>query len=297
MSLATEGHASGHSLLAWLKPDRNPFYLITIAGVFTLTFSAHKEQQYLYQNWNFLYYLIAFILLINLVLSLFPQEIDKEEYDKNLRFARSLGITTATLSLIFLKRALENISITWVFILILIQILIFSIYLFIAIIKKNNIVYNSKKKINNFQLCLTTSALLMGIIVNYNYSIDKTVPDDALLNKSSLINTVYSIQSDLDKYILKSKEELELSNNSQDLSTQENIATIDKTELQSSLKSAYKSLEELKNSNSVYKIDFIERHISVIKLLLFAWTICMLTWLYQLKGVFNIKVNLNNPPD
>lgn len=209
-------HAEGASILGWLRPDRHPFYLITIACVLTITIAA-SFKDYHDNNWYYVFYLIAFILLINLVLSLFPQEIDNAEYQKNLKFARSLGMVSATLSLIVLLPTFAENTFPWVYSIIPVQIIVFSIYLFIAILKKNNSLIEGKKRINNFQLCITTSSLLFGIIGNY-------------------------------------------------------------------------TLAHPSNSS-------IERHEYVYRLLFFCWLVCIFVWLYQLRGVFKLKINFDNPPD
>jgi hypothetical protein len=279
------GQMETHSFQSWLRPDRNPFYLITIACTFTLTFSA--EIQIFQQKWNFLYYLIAFILLLNLALSIFPQEMEKEEYDKNLRFARTLGIMTATLSLVFLRQALylPDPPVTWVFVLITIQIFVFTIYLFIAILKKNSTVYNHKKKINNFQLCLITSSLLLGIVVNYNYSVNSEGIKDNYISKELLSSVIISIDEQHN-----------------DLFSPRNLSKgnykIDTTEAQLTLGNISTSLGALKNNNTIgITSDEKGRHEQVVALLIICWAICMLTWIYQLRNVFNIKVNLENSPE
>ena len=261
------------SFFSWLKPDKNPFYLITIAAVFTLSFSA--VQQYEECNWNFLYYLVGFIIFINLGLSLVPQEIEDEEYAKNLRFARSIGIATATLSLIFLRGILKEKPSTPILYLVLIEVFVFSLYLFMGILNKSNINYQGRKKINNFQLCLTTSSLLIGIIINYNGPIENSTVATANPKRfltDSIVSNAMSITSN--------REIVDTEKIQADSSTNVNPNKSNKV-----------------NESKIVKTTVEDCQRSVYKLFLFAWIICMAAWVYQLRGVLNIKFNFGNLPD
>jgi glucan phosphoethanolaminetransferase (alkaline phosphatase superfamily) len=239
--------------LELLRPDKNPSYLIIYTCIFTLTYSA--QEGIFYQKWNIIFYIISFILMINLVLALVPQEIELEGYEKSLRFARALGIMTATVSVIFLEKALTNKqpATGWLFMLIIVQALVFSIFLFITNLKRTTASYIQKKKINNFQLCLITSALLMGIVVNFNYSVKDGHTGNIELTASASI---------------------------------ENNASLSKTDDQ-----IINGENKVQNAENLD--DPAERHASIVIVLVIGWLICITAWGYQLLKL-NMKVYLSS---
>ena len=130
------------------------------------------------------------------------------------------------------------------------------------------------------------------------------MPNSSIINMYALRDTVTNIQSELNKYIIKTEAELKAELSEEDLAELENGSDLagveiflDSTRFQKILRNTNKSLEDIKSIDEVYKIDFIKRHNSVVKLLLLAWLICISTWLYQLKDLFNIKLDLKNSPD
>lgn len=295
MDPSTETHAAGHSILAWLKPDKNPFYLITLGSVFTLTYIA-KHEEFRNTNWNIAFWLVGITLLVNIALSLFPQEINNDEYNENLFFARTIGITSAIISLIFLSDATKNGSILWMFLLIFIQILTFSIYLFSATLNKKKNISQEKKKINNFQLCMTTSMLLMGLMINFSLSskiIDKNETFEIVdKNKKDNINAFIRT---INIYFEKITKNISFT----DKSNRGIISTMDSSDYYTNIIIIKKSLDQLANITSD-KTSFENKPLEnkpkkVVKLLLLSWIICMIIWIYQLRTVFNFSSKANTP--
>jgi hypothetical protein len=288
----TEAHSSGHSLLSWLQPDRNPFYLITLACVTTVTLSTLLGENYIEPNWSFLFGIVAIVLVLNLLLSLIPQQIERYEYDRNLRFARSFGITVATGSMLLMHYTFTQGYKPLIFIMILSQVVVFSAFLIISLIKKETFSPPAKRVINNFQLCLTTSSLLIGFLVNYNLYLKTQKAELKLplyISKEMFNDTIQDIRNQLTRI-----QKMPLENFYKDRKKHLNEETVSSLKLDlnvidGKLKDLQPSKENLSAKN--------RRHLYICYLLGFGWLLCMLVWLYQLKDVIAVKVNLESPPD
>ena len=117
-------------------------------------------------RWNYIFWLLTFVIFFSILLTIIPQEIKDEDYDKQLRFARSLGIASATLCLIFAKNTLNTEYSGRILWMAFFQILIFSIYILISILKRRrndaSTTISNPFRINNLQLCMITTSLLIG---------------------------------------------------------------------------------------------------------------------------------------
>lgn len=256
------------NLLGWFQPDRTPFHLIAIAGIFTLSMLA--EFNIPEERWDTIYWIVAFVIFLSIVLTLIPQEIKDEDYDKQLRFARSLGIASATLCYIFAESALKTDlydRIVWTS---GIQIFVFTLYILISVFQKQNVKVGqpARKKINSLQLCMITTSLLIGIVLNTNRSV-KHHEDKEYKNFNTEINAL--------------KEEVEVLN--------QNETTIDLGQITARLTEIDRKYPDIQ------PITEKARYSSMNLLLLAAWIACIIAWVYQLVGLFEIKINTEKSID
>ena len=157
--------SSAAALFSWLRPTKAPYHLMAISAIFTLS-AITSFARVSDSRWEVIFAINALVLFLSICLAIIPQDIDEEDYDKQLRLARCLGISSATICFIFAEQVLASdyyYRIVWVagF-----QIFLFFVYMIISIFKKTPTNISAKKRTNNLQLSLITTSLLVGIVFN-----------------------------------------------------------------------------------------------------------------------------------
>ena len=255
------------NLLSWYQSDRTPFHLIAIAGIFTLSMFA--EFTIPESRWGTIFNIVAFVLFLSIVLTLVPQEIKEDAYDKQLRFARSLGIASATLCFVFAEKSLKTDlydRIVWVS---GAQIVIFTFYILISVFQKNSDKPEQvgRRKINSLQLCMITTSLMIGIVQNTNKSVEHSSDKDY----KNFNTEIKSLNKKITEF--------------------QSTYPIDLTPISNELEEIDKKYPDIEPTREK------ERFISINYLLLAAWGMCMIAWIYQLVGLFEIKINTDKSID
>jgi hypothetical protein len=158
------------TFLSWLQPTRAPYHIMAISAIVALT--ALASFQLIDTRWEMVFLMNGFVLFISIFLAIIPQEINEEDYEKQLRLARCIGIASATICFTFAENPLNS----WLYMRIIgiagVQILLFSVYMLISVFKKEDKNRLHSKKTNNLQLSLITTSLLVGIFINSVKSVD-----------------------------------------------------------------------------------------------------------------------------
>ncbi|MCB9305927.1 MAG: hypothetical protein H6565_04975 [Lewinellaceae bacterium] len=163
--------ASSLSFLGNLPHSKTPFQFIVMSCIITVITTAGFELNS-ENHWNIIFFTTTLVLFLSILITFLAKyEISEVDYDKQMRFARSFGISIATLCFLFAgKKAINDGD---VFPIIaypsIIQILIFFIYVFVKETFSENGSYQDtggvpiSRKINYLQLCLITTSLLVGV--------------------------------------------------------------------------------------------------------------------------------------
>ena len=152
------------TIFSYFSPAKSPYYAVIAFGVTGISFSVVQSNQ----NFMLVFVPVAVIVAFCTALSLSDKsnqpEFTQEDYNSQLRFARSVGISVSILCLVWAGKTItpqaeENLG--WWFWLIyattLIQAAAFLLYIFIF--HRHN---TSNKGINLIQLCLIVSTFQIG---------------------------------------------------------------------------------------------------------------------------------------
>lgn len=152
------------TVFSYFSPTKSPYYAVISFGTAGLVLAREINQM----NWLIVFLPIYLTLLVSTVLSLRSRpEFTSEEYNNQLRFARSFGISSAILCLAFTGLRVESyddqgdLVNRWFFwsgyFVCLAQMVVFLLYIFIY----HN--YDARQTGRNFiQLTLVTSSFLIG---------------------------------------------------------------------------------------------------------------------------------------
>lgn len=158
------------TVFGYFSPTKSPYYATIAAGTGALVYSREVHEV----NWTITFVPLVCVLGVSTLLSFFSRpSFTSQEYNNQLKFARSFGISSAIICLVYGARMIrperletlegqaplyEN---TWIFLTSysasLLQLLLFLFYIFVF----HN--YESKQKGQNFvQLSLVVSTFLIG---------------------------------------------------------------------------------------------------------------------------------------
>ncbi|WP_193368241.1 hypothetical protein [Pelagibius marinus] len=152
------------TVFSYFSPTKSPYYAVISFGTVGLVLARNINET----NWLIIFLPIYLTLLVSTVLSLRSRpEFTSEEYNNQLRFARSFGISSAILCLAFTGLRVESFDDQgelvnrWFFwsgyLVSLLQIVVFLLYIFIY----HN--YDARQSGRNFiQISLVTSSFLIG---------------------------------------------------------------------------------------------------------------------------------------
>ncbi|GAB4394446.1 MAG: hypothetical protein Tsb0032_19670 [Kiloniellaceae bacterium] len=152
------------TVFSYFSPTKSPYYAVISFGTAGLVLAREIDPM----NWLIVFLPIYLTLLVSTVLSLRSRpEFTSEEYNNQLKFARSFGISSAILCLAFTGLNVESyddqgeLVNRWYFwtgyFVSLAQIVVFLLYIFIY----HN--YNARQTGRNFiQLTLVTASFLIG---------------------------------------------------------------------------------------------------------------------------------------
>lgn len=174
------------TVFGYFSPTKSPYYAIIAAGTGALIYSREVHDL----NWVIIFVPVVGVLAVSTLLSFFSSpSFTSEEYNNQLKFARSFGISSAIICLVYAaieigpeastqgeSTTYEN---TWYFMtsyaVCLMQLLLFLLYIFVF----HN--YESKQKGQNFvQLSLVVSTFLIGATYAAT-TYDAGMKDDAVL--------------------------------------------------------------------------------------------------------------------
>lgn len=150
--------------------ENTPFYIIVASAIFTLnTISSFRIENY---KWWILFGIVAAVLIFVVFLCFYAkQKMDAEKHGKNLRAARTIGIAIAIIC--FLITGENGLNDTGTFLLVVLpcalQIIVFLALVVYKDIKSLPLASAGEEKefrLNYLQLCIVTSALLIGLSVN-----------------------------------------------------------------------------------------------------------------------------------
>lgn len=152
--------------LDYFRPTRSPYLLIVIFSIVALLYSNEKLKG---DHWYWVAIPIALVLVVVTAFTFIHAETEdaeqsKEERDTQLKFSRSICISTAVLCLVWgssSDSASELDSVFFVnYVMCICQIVVFVIYTAARLKKEEPPLY-----LNHFQVALVTSALLVGATV------------------------------------------------------------------------------------------------------------------------------------
>ncbi len=152
------------TIFTYFSPTKSPYYAVIAFGTGALVMTREVDH-----NWAITFLPVAAVLAASTLLSFLSRPaFTSREYNDQLKFARSFGISSAVLSLVGISLAVRPLNVEgvgpinewyyWVvYGMAIAQMLIFLLYIFIF----HN--YESKQKGSNFvQLSLVISTLLIG---------------------------------------------------------------------------------------------------------------------------------------
>lgn len=152
------------TVFSYFSPTKSPYYAVISFGTVGLVLARQINET----NWLIIFLPIYLTLLVSTILSLRSRpEFTSEEYNNQLRFARSFGISSAILCLVFTGLRVESFDDQGVLInrwffwsgyfVCLAQIVVFLLYIFIY----HN--YDAHQAGRNFiQITLVTASFLIG---------------------------------------------------------------------------------------------------------------------------------------
>ena len=152
--------------LEYFRPTRSPYLLIVIFSIVALVYSNVTLRA---DHWYWIAIPIGLVLVVVTAFTFFHAETEdveqsKEERDTQLKFSRSICISTAVLCLVWGSSADSASKFDSVFfvhyVMCLCQIVVFIIYTAARLKKEEPPLY-----LNHFQVALVTSALLIGATV------------------------------------------------------------------------------------------------------------------------------------
>lgn len=153
---ATIGFAQG--VARYFSPSRSPHYAVVVAACFALVLSCEKIDAGMY--WLSVIIPAGLVLVTSLALAFAtPAVFSDEEHEDQLRFVRSISISTATIWLVVIVREIEGDDEVFAiaYAACVVQAIIFLLYA-----AAKNYSAESFRRINLVQLALITTALLSG---------------------------------------------------------------------------------------------------------------------------------------
>ncbi len=152
------------SLASYFNPSKSPFYSVAVIGAVALFLSSDKIPP---NEWLYVFIPIWVVLLLTYVLTLRakPNFLDDDkdatrEYDEQVKFARSLSISSALLCLVFAAREVSGLPFKLVYVACLVQIATFLVFAWAYIGGAASL------RTRNFvQIALVTSTFLIGATV------------------------------------------------------------------------------------------------------------------------------------
>lgn len=166
------------TVFSYFSPTKSPYYAVISFGTAGLVLAREINET----NWLIIFLPIYLTLLVSAILSLRSRpEFTSEEYNNQLRFARSFGISSAILCLVFTGLRVESFDDQGEFVnrwffwsgyfVSLAQIVVFLLYIFIY----HN--YNARQTGRNFiQMTLVTSSFLIGATYTVTERFDPETP-------------------------------------------------------------------------------------------------------------------------
>ncbi len=166
------------TVFSYFSPTKSPYYAVISFGAAGLVLAREINET----NWLIVFLPIFLTLLVSTVLSLRSRpEFTSEEYNNQLRFARSFGISSAILCLVFTGLDVESFDDDGEFVnrwyfwsgyfVSLAQIVVFLLYIFIY----HN--YNARQSGRNFiQITLVTASFLIGATYTVTQRFDPELP-------------------------------------------------------------------------------------------------------------------------
>jgi len=117
-----------------IKPNSSPYYPLTLVTIMALFFINVNEKDVVSNNlgWTIFFSISSIVFILSLVLVTSPQRIEKEQYESQIKFARTLGLMGPIISLAIFEEKMSAISISRfaVILTIIINIIVFSLYIF-----------------------------------------------------------------------------------------------------------------------------------------------------------------------
>ena len=185
--------SSINTLFTYFSPSRSPYYIVFGVGVFALIYAYKISNEDIWSS-IFTIFLITLSGTLILVLS---SKIDNEkladiEYFNQLKFARSIGIAIALISLVIVGEKLDDDKDTFQILLIysLIQIAIFFTYSILSTLFDKCEIQSG---FNFLQLSHITIVLFVGLSISIYLSQKSSVDSERIVNGTNLLRTLWTI--------------------------------------------------------------------------------------------------------